>query len=300
MRVSDICEHLTRTVKREWIDDVEFYSKILKDKSFEGAILGSNSVYNIKTRTCFVSRHVAFCQHPISPLAVSRKIIEIALKANKRKAYPRDFSADNMPLLSAPLLARPYKGELVYLDLKAAFYQIYTKMPLFLNQKREKWLLSSPWLAEFLPVDLIEYKLIRNGLVGCWRSSYTRRIKGGNVIRQRCYTPTTNYISWNFVQSVLHHLAFRAKELGAVYIHTDGYIFPSHSGFVAFQEYCKSIGFQLVVKAQGVGEIWGIGRYAIGVHATKLIGEIPPIDRVQPLDKIVITLLQLRKYNPHY
>lgn len=298
--IDSILDSVEAKVKREWIDDPEFMSGILLDPSFEGAIIGSYSVYNVRRRTSYVFRDFTSLRLPISPTAVSRKIIENTLAFDNRKCYPKECRNQEIPLCSHPLYAYPYEGDLVYLDLKKAFFQLYTKMPVYIGYRRNKWTVSPPWLFPRLPSDLYDYKLIRNSLVGCWRSNSVARIKNGGLKRDKTNVPTSNFWAWNFIQSCLNYFAQIALESGAVYVHTDGYIFPEHSGHIDFLQYMEELGFFLAVKARGYGRVYGVGRYEIGSYCTKVIGTLPTVKNIDTSTDIVVTLLQLKKHNPFW
>jgi hypothetical protein len=95
---------------------------------------------------------------------------------------------------------------------------------------------APPWLAEFLPEDLHDWKLVRNCLVGVWRSSSVCRLENGGLSKQTRYFPTTNYYAWQWIQKALHYFAGLALQHGAVYIYSDGYIFPLTADFAGFQQ----------------------------------------------------------------
>lgn len=295
-----ILDSLSKKVKREWITDKDFLLKALDDPLFEGAIIGSYSIYNVRNRTCYVYQDRDSFKVPVSPTSVARKIIEGWLSFDNRKCYPKAMRDKEIPLLSAPLFAQPYQGELIYLDLKKAFFQIYSKMPIYMGRIRGNWTISPPWIFPMLPCDLMTHKLTRNAIVGNWRATTITRIKSGRIVRQDSHVPTANFVAWNFVQSVLNYFADIALQCGAVYVHTDGYIFPNHSGYLDFEGHLSDLGFFLSVKGRGVGQIFGIGRYEVGSCVTKCKELLPTIKKVDSCGDVVLTLKQLQKHNPFW
>lgn len=162
----------------------------------------------------------------------------------------------------------PTVGEFTYLDLKAAYWQVYKRL----------WLdVAYPCgLYGQLPLDVVaanlkEWKGARNALVGLIRSRSVIGVKG-----TRRYTLSTQnkFLSpclWATIMSLLNWIADTALQHGAVYINTDGYIFPTQNlrQLDSFMEFLIDHEINFEIRTAGEGEIVSWNNYKIGSFRTK-------------------------------
>ena len=174
-----------------------------------------------------------------------------------------------------PLYCNPAgPGKYVCIDLTSAYHQIYQylwlntpfplgrgTMPLFnVGQRLERW------------------KSARNALVGICRSRHGTAYKNGRRIEISTRNAWLSPGLWATIQAVLNEIACKAVTVGAVYVNTDGYIFPVESpGWDLFENWLEKNGFNWSVRAQGRGEIAGWSCYKVGQKETHLysIGSRP-------------------------
>ena len=282
----------SRGLTRIIISDPDFLPKCLSDRTFENAIVGSGSIYNVKTKTVYL--YPSHLQEGTlhSCQSIARKIIENALRECGRRRYPNPQDFDPESLLSPPQYCLPTTGDLIYIDLKSAYFQIYQRMPMFPHKGRKNWNNAPPFLSDFLPPDLKDFKVVRNSIGGLWRATTTTKIKGGKLVRSRLVFPTTSFASWSLLQSFLHTIGKIAVRMGAYYCNSDGYIFKSSGNWQEFLGFLDENGFNWEIKAWGAGEIRGIGQYQIGGLQTKRLAKGRPLDS---LDRIDASVLQLRR-----
>lgn len=160
----------------------------------------------------------------------------------------------------------PQMGEFIMIDLKSAYYQVY----------RLLWL-DVPFPRGFgskalLPVAeaLKEWKAARNSVVGVCASREAIGIKGQE---RKVLKIKNKYLSpglWATVQAVLHAIATLALHHGAVYINTDGYIFPLSSSWNDFCEGLMQIDFEFEFRAIGDGMISGWNSYKVDDKSTHI------------------------------
>lgn len=282
----------SKGVNREIITIPDFISLALEDPTFEGAVVGTGSIYNIKTKTVFIYPSHLQEGTLFTHQSIARKIVEHALKLTGRRRYPSNNYLDKEALLKPPIYCKPVTGDLVYIDLKSAYFQIYKRMPLYPREIRGRWNDAPPYLADFLPLDIEKFKLIRNSIGGLWRANVSTRISGGKLVRTERIFPTTSFDSWQLLQTFLHTIGRIAIYMGAYYVNNDGYIFRTRSYWQDFVDFLDENGLKWEIKAIGAGEIRGIGMYSIGELQTKRLAKGHPIDSV---DTISPRVLQLRQ-----
>jgi len=160
------------------------------------------------------------------------------------------------------------RGEYAYIDLKAAYWQIYRRL----------WLdvaypcgLYGKYPLDVVAEQLKDWKAARNALIGLVRS---RSVVGVRGTRRFTLSTKNKFLSpclWATVMSILHWIAHEALKHGAVYINTDGYIFPSQTlwHIDGFMEFLIDHEINFEIRTTGEGEIVSWNNYQIGQFRTK-------------------------------
>jgi hypothetical protein len=160
----------------------------------------------------------------------------------------------------------PQAGEFIFIDLKSAYYQVYRRLWLNVPYPRGFGSLSLMPVAEALR----EWKQARNSVVGVCASREAIGIRGQErkalKIRNKYLSPGL----WATVQAILHAIATLALFHGAVYINTDGYIFPSSSAWLDFTDTLLGLNFEWEFRAIGDGVIAGWNSYQVGDKSTHI------------------------------
>lgn len=182
-----------------------------------------------------------------------------------------------------PCYAAPGEYEdMAYLDLKSAYWSILLAFGWDADYFPGHWLGVKSSVTDF---PLQDNKPARSALVTAGLSSPVRFWTGERLTWRNIGAKHVNLGLWALVQDVLHGVADDMLRLGAVYIHTDGYIIPSGS-IPAGDEIVRSWGLRASVKAQGDCHVWGVGSYRIGKKATKRQGLLPgSFFAVSPVEK---------------
>lgn len=195
---------------------------------------------------------------PMTPGEAARTELRREFGELKRIGWKRDHVA----LLDArwPMYySGKFFGDGVYIDIKSAYYQIYSRLWLDVCFPRGMGTLDLGPVGDRLK----HWKPARNGVIGVCISRNATGIKGPRRIK----VPTTNpFLSphlWATIQGILNELAMAAIELGAVYVATDGYIFPSHKPWDVFKRFLKEIGLQFHFKHTDI-DIRGWSSYRVG------------------------------------
>lgn len=169
-------------------------------------------------------------------------------------------------LLPMPLYCVPsFLPDAVYLDLKAAFWSIMTRWGWDIDYMPGKWAIPGSPPDDFpLPTN----KVARNSLVTIGLPGRIRLWTGERVIVKPTYNTLLNSHLWRFICDSLHMIAAEAVKLGAVYIHTDGYILPADTA-PYLESFIHALGLECGKKSTGNAWVFNLQSYKIGDHQTK-------------------------------
>lgn len=168
-----------------------------------------------------------------------------------------------------PLYAKPSVfGDGVYMDLRAAYWSIL---------KVVGW---SPdvnpgyWFAIANPVHDFPYpenKLARNCLVSIGIPTTSTVWDGTQIIQVPSRSPFRNFMLHGVVMDVLRGVAHDMVRAGAVYVHTDGYIFRHDDKYKA-ETVAAEWGLPIGVKHRGLTNVRKAGDYDIGGRTSGIVG----------------------------
>lgn len=150
-----------------------------------------------------------------------------------------------------------------YIDLKGAYHTIYSRLWLDVSFPNGYGTLSLDKIAQ----RLAEWKGARNSLIGVIRSRDATGVRGFKTIPMQTTNPYLSPGLWSQVQAVLNDVARYAVKLGAVYVATDGYIFPSYKQAERMEEQLFNWGFPYRT-VKGDIDIKGWGCYRVGSKQT--------------------------------
>jgi hypothetical protein len=169
-----------------------------------------------------------------------------------------------------------YTGYLWYVDLNAAYHQIYQELSLDVVWPRGLGSLMLKPVADRVK----GCKPARNAIVGCTRSRLIFMNTPEGVKRMYFENNFLNPALWRTIQSILHEIATTAIRGGCRYVATDGYLFDNAIDFCDFTAFLadNEISFK---SEKGPGYIRGFADYKVGKKETKVINKHPKaIDKV--------------------
>ena len=235
---------------------------------FEGAYLGNYSLTTRKKDLTLISEFHTWCRKPASASAVARLVLRAGLDRLGRRRIL--WSRRSYPLLEIPqpLYCQPvsFAGRLTYVDISRCYFDLYSRLPFDIRFQGLRAFGGEFFFKDFLPRNIVEYKLCRNSLVGCMRSTTSARIKEGKQVVGPNYNPYLSPEHWGFMAHLLHTLAHQAVEYGACYYNTDGAIFTNDADATRWMQYVVDMGFTPHIKAQGSGSVWSVGNYQVGLE----------------------------------
>lgn len=162
----------------------------------------------------------------------------------------------------------------IYIDIKSCYCQMYKK--LWLDTQFPSLTGSLPLrpVAEFFDDYSTKIapskfgKRARNAVTGILYSSRIMFYNGNEYFIKRIYGNLFNPLVWYSVNWMLHELANVAIGYGAIYIATDGYIFPSMSRWQLFSDLLDTLDLEFRCIA-GKCRIVRFGGYSIRGYAIR-------------------------------
>lgn len=207
---------------------------------------------------------IDYCGYPQTRTEVTRDFLDL-VHPNRLRA--KGWQAEQYKVsIAPPTLARIGRwGDCVYVDLKSAYWSILNIIGWDVEYTPGKWILPGRVPYDF---PLLDDKIARICLVSAGLNAPTRVWTGTQIIQVRTGNSHLNLGLWLCTQHILHAIAKIADSLGAVHIHTDGYIVPRNSAQTLI-DYISEFGLVGRVKGEGNTIIHGIGSYQCGATRTK-------------------------------
>src|SRR3990172_6933099 len=202
---------------------------------------------------------------PMSPGQAAKTELSRAFPGLKRVGWRRDH-VELFDWRSPMYFDVPYQGSGVYIDLKAAYCQIYRNLWLDTPFPRGVGTLSLAPVADRLQ----DWKAARNAVMGVIKN---RTITGCRSGKRQEISVTNHFLSpglWATVQAILHAVAATALEHGAIYINTDGYMFPDYEKALGFLDFLNVLNLKHEISNSGVIDFRGWNNYKIGRTSTAL------------------------------
>lgn len=163
----------------------------------------------------------------------------------------------------APMFAKVGEyGHCTYLDLKSAYWSILQVIGWDVDYHPNRWLNVRSDCQDF---PLYKHKMARNCLVSVGLVGQGKRWDGEKLTFVRKSNPLANMVLYAAVQDILHSIAADMIAAGAIYVHTDGYIFPSERVGEGF-DILKQWGLVGTVRNEGRTTIFAAGTYTCGTH----------------------------------
>lgn len=227
----------------------------------EPVLLGSHSwiLQNSNTRMILRDKVVNLFGFPQTGPEIARDYLRIYFVDKRRRAFREQVTSITAPR-HQPLFADPCAMiAAAYVDLKSAYWSILKLTGWNVDYNPGKWLKPGYRPLDFpLPND----RVARNSLVTSGLSVPTRRWTGTKFHQFAAPNPFINYCLWAIVQDTLAAVALDALELGARYVHTDGYIVPMKNAEPLIER-IRSYGLEGSIKYHGKATISAVGCYTI-------------------------------------
>ena len=159
------------------------------------------------------------------------------------------------------------EGNLAYLDLRRAYWSLWSTIAS----------LDRPVLVR--PDDVIvgrgripltdagmwrDTRLGRDAVVGIARATRFTEMHRGTLVRRTSPSRVTAPRLWLLMAMILHAVARDMVSLGALAVHTDGYILPAEQVDQARRLLRDDWALDSKIKGKGLGVVSGIGSYEIG------------------------------------
>jgi hypothetical protein len=203
-----------------------------------------------------------------TPTEISRDYL-LAKYEKKPRQYHDQYIVNSMKR-GWPYLAKTgFHGDCVYIDLKSAYWSIMQVVGWDVEYNPSRWLGRSSIMNDF---PLPSNRLARNSLVSSATLSSISMWTGTHLKTKSVGGRLMNPIVHSIVMDVLHGIASDLENMGAVYIHTDGYIVPRYLQASALSMINCQWGVPARVKHEGLTVVKGIGSYGVGAHTSGFLG----------------------------
>lgn len=232
----------------------------------EPAFIGSFSWSTSTTKRKIVLRPFANSIYAplLTPADLARDYLEVKYPKRARISSRQYWDMKNHR--TAPLYATP--GHLsfgYYVDLKAAYWSILQVIGWDVDYLPGRFLAVRSDVSDF---PFPAYKLARNCLVSVGLPGKSTLWTGEKLVQQKRPNRLINLMLWSCVQDVLNSIAADMVDIGAVYVHTDGYILPEERLEDAFS-ILDEWGLPGSVRHAGEAKIYGAGLYEMDTHKAK-------------------------------
>lgn len=245
----------------------------------EAMYVGSFSWTTSSTKRKIVLRPYASSIYAplLTPADIARDFL--AVKYPKRGRISSRQYWDIKDHRSAPLYATPgYLSHGFYVDLKSAYWSILQVIGWDVQYLPGRFIASRSSVQDF---PYPSNKLARNCLVSVGLPGKSTLWTGEKLVQQARPNKLINLVLWSAVQDVLNSIAADMIDIGAVYVHTDGYIIPAsriEDAFAVLDEW----GLPGSIRLEGDAKIYGAGMYEMAGHQYNPVR----LRRVIPIDKV--------------
>ncbi|WP_322510714.1 hypothetical protein [Chloroflexus sp.] len=156
--------------------------------------------------------------------------------------------------------------QMVYIDLKSAYWTIVRRVGWLCVYRPGRYLGKDGSVADF---PWPNHRLARNTLVTASAPGVRRILEGKKVKEEKFHNPLLNFPLLHVVSDVLHAVAADMIRLGAVHVHTDGYIFTSVEQAREAMRFLEAEwALRASVRLAGPGIVKAPGAWKIGVETT--------------------------------
>ncbi len=289
--------------------DIVVLSRELRDAK-RTYTTGHYSLYDYNSRTKYVAADCLVDWPDLSGVIIERTPSEIA-RIELNRAFP-DLKRVGWQRSQVKLfdwrppnaMVETYDGYGVHIDLTSAYWQIYRKLWLDVGFPAGYGSLDLRPVAN----RLHGHKKARNAVIGMAASRKTQMVVKGEVREFYKKNPYLSPCLWAAIMSVLNEVAHFALELGAIWVGTDGYIFPvgHSSNDVFFLDELDRLGFDYHFKYGSV-HIRGWGSYSTPLKTTHIYkvgnkgGQVPfrnvaLYDNLRPSRSILTYFIESEKH----
>lgn len=253
------------------------YKSFMREKcyrDYERLVLGTRTISDMIGRSKYIDSSV----WPVTPTETARPYIRMIWQEQcARPKGPRSswmgykrvpWSRATFPMLwlNPPMFfERPSTGDLTYVDIRAAYFQLYSPATLDLRFDPTRRVFGQG-MIEFLRTDeLATLKETRNTIIGILRARERTQCSHGHVSKVPTYNRFLAPELWGYLMHTLHALAHEVlARFDVRYMNTDGFIVPTSEAPLLREFLAEEWGLETTIKGQGEGSVWALGAYTLG------------------------------------
>lgn len=278
--------------ERRKFDYNEFFASE-QYKEFDRLAIGTSVVTDMKEQVKYIDESRWPCTDWEIAREYLRWIFETQNSGKRRKRIGFNKETWKMLSISQPLyFAKRIEGELAYVDIRHAYWQLYSPatLDIYFNPWKQTCglgniqFLCNRWLRD--------QRTVRNALVGIARSrehqEYRTSWKGwidhrsgvevpGSGAGARTVRTYNKFLApelWGFLAFYLHQIAAHIRlHFDVHYVHTDGYILDAHQADDLVNYLAETWLVDARVKVKGTGYISAVARWRIEDMGSKTTGD---------------------------
>lgn len=229
-----------------------------------------------------------------APSAAARDYLNIIYKKSPRIFYSQLQKLKGQ-LKYAPVLATPQDFDYgFYIDIKSTYWDILNIIGWNLDYNPGKWLMQGRPPFDF---PFGDHKTSRNCLVSSSQVTQDMLKKPKMTNEILIYQPDKGFNAKQtgnnliniqlstIIFDILNSISEQAKQAGAIYINTDGFIAPDYNAGVRISQVILNWGLIPRVKEEGPGFVLGPGTYKVGSKISELVkarSHTQPFDNISP------------------
>jgi len=253
------------------------YRAFMRDRryvEYDRLVFGNKTLSDMVGRTKMIDESA----WPVTSTELARPYIRMIWNAqcarpktrqSKWMGYKRvPWSRETFPMLKInppQFFEAPSSGDLTYVDIKAAYFQLYSPASLDLHFNPHRGVFGQG-MIEFLRNDeLAGLKETRNVVTGVVRATARTQWSNGRVSKVQTYNRFLAPELWGYLMHTLHAIAHEARQRFDVrYIATDGFIVPTSEADLLREFLAEDWGLETTVKCSGPGNVRAMGAYKLG------------------------------------
>ncbi|MCA1571031.1 MAG: hypothetical protein LC798_12060 [Chloroflexi bacterium] len=272
--------------------DLMSFMRERRFEQYDRLVVGNKTLSDMVGRTKMIDESA----WPVTSTEMARPYIRMIwdeqcarpkTRQSKWMGYKRvPWSRETFPMLKInppQFFEAPSGGDLTYVDIKAAYFQLYSPASLDLRFNPLRGVFGQG-IIEFLRTDeMAGLKETRNVVTGVMRATARTQYSSGEWKKVPTYNRFLAPELWGYLMHTLHAIAHEARQRFDVrYIATDGFIVPTSEADLLREFLAEDWGLETTVKCSGPGNVRAMGAYTLGGTGSRSRAE-----RGQPMNNIM-------------
>lgn len=234
---------------------------------------GKYRFINASTSTTMMEKNTAVVRwyHPLQKVDFNgyedngNRLNRYWVKFSFPRQHPRK-SSENKIILPPKLSIPGFYQNIAQVDIKAAYFTILSIIGMYPNVM---WGVALGVGSRLDTYPFAETKIVRNSLYGTAFNPHLRYVTGSKLTSVQPGVKLSNPHLVQITQCIMHSIARKAREMGAVQWHTDGGILPEKNVYLFMAYVAETYGLTLKLKCTGEAAVFRPDQYITAVHSPR-------------------------------